>query len=136
MASTAPRAPPPTTSYEGLALRARALSAAAPGDTQVCIGVGGGPGAGKTTAATAVVELINAAEGPSTAVMIPMDGFHYTRAELRAMAAGGAGRHPKNGTAKDLTRPLQGNVCSQPPMRCGNCCCALLYYSENALRLN
>ena len=99
MTSTAPTAPPPPTSYEGLASRARALSAAAPGDTQVCIGVGGGPGAGKTTAATAVVELVNAAEGPSTAVMIPMDGFHYTRAELRAMAAGGAGRHPKNGTA-------------------------------------
>lgn len=46
----------------------------------VIIGIAGCPGSGKTTTAHAVCYAI----GPP-AVVLPMDGFHYTRAHLDAM---------------------------------------------------
>ncbi|KAA8917208.1 hypothetical protein TRICI_000659 [Trichomonascus ciferrii] len=56
---------------------------------RLVIGVAGGPGSGKTTLAKAVGKLLNeekAGEGevPFVAV-VPMDGFHLTRAQLDEM---------------------------------------------------
>merc|ERR1712048_40502 len=48
-------------------------------------GVGGGPGSGKSTLAEAVVERVNGKLGMEAAVVLPMDGFHFSRAELKAM---------------------------------------------------
>jgi pantothenate kinase len=49
------------------------------------VGIAGGPGAGKSTLATAVCERINAAAGSDVSVVVPMDGFHYSRARLREL---------------------------------------------------
>lgn len=46
------------------------------------VGIAGGPGAGKSTLAAAVAERVNAA-APGSCVVLPMDGFHYSRARLR-----------------------------------------------------
>ena len=56
------------------------------------VGIGGGPGSGKSTLSAAVVAGVNAAVGKEVAVVLPMDGFHYSRAELRQIAdsSGGA----------------------------------------------
>lgn len=44
----------------------------------------GGPGAGKTTTAAAVVERLCAmTNDDNCAVAVPMDGYHYTKADLR-----------------------------------------------------
>ncbi|KAM0561263.1 hypothetical protein ACHAPJ_003141 [Fusarium lateritium] len=72
-----------------------ALDECAP-NKRVVIGVAGVPGSGKTTVAAAVSLRINeiaAANHPRTttspdnplAVAIPMDGFHYSRAQLASM---------------------------------------------------
>lgn len=45
---------------------------------QTIIGIAGPPGAGKTTTAKALVKLL-----PGS-VLLPMDGYHYTRAQLSA----------------------------------------------------
>jgi pantothenate kinase len=77
-------------------------------NAQLFVGIAGGPGAGKSTLATAVAKLINErmimppiqqqhrgeVSGASTtaapaavpaAVVLPMDGFHYSRSQLKAM---------------------------------------------------
>jgi pantothenate kinase len=72
-------------------------------NAQLFIGIAGGPGAGKSTLATAVAKLINErmmpmqqqhrgeVSGASTtaaapaAVVLPMDGFHYSRSQLKTM---------------------------------------------------
>ena len=63
---------------------------------RVVIGLAGGPGSGKSTAAAAVVERINGLwrerrksgengeEGEEIAVALPMDGYHLTKAQLAA----------------------------------------------------
>lgn len=48
----------------------------------VCIA--GGPGSGKSTLAAAVAERVNK-QVPGACVVLPMDGFHYSREELRAL---------------------------------------------------
>lgn len=45
---------------------------------RVLLGITGAPGAGKSTTAAALVHAL----GPRTAVLVPMDGFHLTGAEL------------------------------------------------------
>ncbi|KAA8893983.1 P-loop containing nucleoside triphosphate hydrolase protein [Sphaerosporella brunnea] len=50
------------------------------------ISIAGIPGSGKTTLAAHVVRGLNGALGSEAAVMIPMDGYHLTRAQLSAMA--------------------------------------------------
>lgn len=69
-------------------------------NNQLFVCVAGGPGSGKSTLATAVAQRINACMGKGeepggvgedddgnncAAVVLPMDGFHYSRAELRSM---------------------------------------------------
>ena len=55
-------------------------------NNQLFVGIAGGPGSGKSTLAHAVSEAINSRMNASSAcVVLPMDGFHYTRAELQAM---------------------------------------------------
>ena len=49
----------------------------------VCIA--GGPGSGKSTLSAAVAQLVNEQCGEERCVVLPMDGFHYSRAELRAL---------------------------------------------------
>lgn len=68
---------------------------------RVVVGLAGGPGSGKSTAAAAVVERVNGLwrekrqrqrqrhegegeEDSDVAVVLPMDGFHLTRAQLAA----------------------------------------------------
>ncbi len=46
------------------------------------VGVAGAPGSGKSTLAKQVVHIINAIQGEECAVMVPMDGYHYTKAQL------------------------------------------------------
>jgi len=48
----------------------------------VCIA--GGPGSGKSTLAEAIAERVNA-EQPGACVVLPMDGFHYSRSELKRL---------------------------------------------------
>jgi pantothenate kinase len=47
------------------------------------IGLAGVPGSGKTTLASRLAETVNARTAPDTLVALGMDGFHFTKAELR-----------------------------------------------------
>jgi pantothenate kinase len=54
------------------------------------VGLAGSPGSGKTTTASEVVSRVNALAsaagvGDAFAALLPMDGFHLTRAQLDAM---------------------------------------------------
>ena len=51
----------------------------------VRIGISGPPGAGKSTLAAAVAGRVNRAQGRECCVVLPMDGFHYSRAQLCAL---------------------------------------------------
>ena len=50
---------------------------------RVLVGLAGVPGAGKTTLAFALSQALR--EGGARAMVLPMDGFHYTRAQLSQM---------------------------------------------------
>jgi len=67
-------------------LIARARRLAVPGQRRM-LGIAGAPGAGKSTAAAAIVRGLGA-----PAVLVPMDGFHFAEAELRRL-----GRHARKG---------------------------------------
>ncbi|MBL1077343.1 nucleoside/nucleotide kinase family protein [Nocardia sp. 2] len=49
------------------------------------LGVAGPPGAGKSTLARGIRDELNIAAGHARAEVAPMDGFHLTNAQLRAM---------------------------------------------------
>ena len=70
--------------YEKLALRVGARLTAEKTADCLWIAIGGGPGAGKSTLAAAVAERVNDAH-PGSCVVLPMDGFHYSRAQLREL---------------------------------------------------
>lgn len=56
-------------------------------DDQYWICLAGGPGAGKSTLSTAVVNRLNELTGLSEfAVVLPMDGFHFSRKQLREIS--------------------------------------------------
>jgi hypothetical protein len=61
-------------------------AAGAAGRLPLLVGLAGGPGSGKTTAATALHKALAATHGPAHAAALPMDGFHLSRAQLDAMA--------------------------------------------------
>jgi pantothenate kinase len=70
--------------YDDLAYLA--LSQQAEGK-QLWIGIAGGPGSGKSTTAAAVSAKINAITGNDKySVVLPMDGFHYSRAKLKELS--------------------------------------------------
>lgn len=58
------------------------------GDSQVFIGIAGGPGSGKSTLAETVSQAING-EPHHSSIVIPMDGYHISRANLKKMARDG-----------------------------------------------
>ncbi|KAL6049383.1 Phosphoribulokinase/uridine kinase [Balamuthia mandrillaris] len=49
------------------------------------VGIAGVPGAGKSTFAKKLCDELNQLSAESVALVVPMDGFHYTKAQLRAM---------------------------------------------------
>ena len=49
------------------------------------IALAGGPGAGKSTLAARVAASVNEQVQQDVVVVLPMDGFHYSRAQLKAM---------------------------------------------------
>lgn len=51
-------------------------------NSRYVVGVAGCPGSGKSTLAKQVVHIINAIQGEECVIMLPMDGYHYTKAEL------------------------------------------------------
>ena len=57
------------------------------------VGIAGGPGSGKSTLAAAVALRVNELCNAEVAVVLPMDGFHFSRAELRSIAEGSAGKY-------------------------------------------
>lgn len=71
--------------YDSLAQRAIKLREARTADAATWIGIAGGPGAGKSTLAAAVAERVNQQRGKECCVVLPMDGFHYSREELRRL---------------------------------------------------
>lgn len=53
---------------------------------QVFIGIAGGPGSGKSTVAEAVCNAVNKLHPDNMmAIVIPMDGYHYSKAKLQEM---------------------------------------------------
>ncbi len=50
--------------------------------TRWIVGLAGAPGAGKSTLASRLVEVVNARTAPNTLVALGMDGFHFSKAEL------------------------------------------------------
>lgn len=67
---------------EALAFLVREAQAL-PHDRRIAIGIAGGPGTGKSTLATQLVEALNARE--PIAAYVPMDGFHMLHAKLEAL---------------------------------------------------
>ena len=56
-------------------------------NNQLFIGMGGGPGAGKSTIAEGVRDRVNELlQDENAAIVLPMDGFHYSRLELQELA--------------------------------------------------
>lgn len=53
-------------------------------DARLFVAIAGPPGAGKSTVAEALVNQINATE-PGTAVLLPMDGYHFDDRVLRSL---------------------------------------------------
>ncbi len=51
---------------------------------RIVVGIVGLPGAGKSTLARWLADAVNQAEGEGAAMALGMDGFHLTRAQLRA----------------------------------------------------
>ena len=56
-------------------------------EDQYWICLAGGPGAGKSTLSAAVVKRLNELSGiPDFSVVLPMDGFHFSRKQLREIS--------------------------------------------------
>ena len=51
---------------------------------RIAIGLAGGPGVGKSTLAAELVTMLNATH-PTSAALVPMDGFHMKHAKLEAL---------------------------------------------------
>lgn len=66
-----------TATAETLIQRAKAV----PDGQRLLVGITGRPGGGKTTFCTALLSEINR-RTPGQVAFVPMDGFHYTRAQL------------------------------------------------------
>lgn len=53
--------------------------------SQVFIGIAGGPGSGKSTLAESVCKAVNEECGQDAAIVIPMDGYHFSKSRLEEM---------------------------------------------------
>lgn len=62
-------------------LAERLLSRLVPG-RRVVVGIAGIPGSGKSTLARQVVDALNQRSSSGSAVLVPMDGFHFTNRRL------------------------------------------------------
>lgn len=51
---------------------------------RIAVGLAGGPGTGKSTLAAELVTMLNATH-PSSAALVPMDGFHMKHAKLEGL---------------------------------------------------
>jgi len=74
-----------TATYDRLSARLLGKLAALDQDSTWWVGIGGGPGAGKSTLAASICARLNAAAGAEVSVVLPMDGFHYSRERLREL---------------------------------------------------
>lgn len=72
----------PDAALERLVADAQALLERRPG--RLALGVAGGPGVGKSTLATQLVDRLNA-ETPGIAAYVPMDGFHMLHRKLEQL---------------------------------------------------
>ena len=64
---------------------ARLLSRLTPDAPRTLIALAGQPGSGKSTLASALAAAVTAAAGPDSMIVLSMDGFHLTKAQLRQM---------------------------------------------------
>lgn len=75
--------------YDKLAERLRKnIDAGEDDGEQYWVAIAGGPGSGKTTTATEVADRLNqyySSEGEEKCVVLPMDGFHYSKDRLKEM---------------------------------------------------
>jgi pantothenate kinase len=71
--------------YSSLANRALNLIKACDNQNRVVVILAGPPGSGKTTIAAKVISRLNALSTAPFAAVLPMDGFHLSRATLDAM---------------------------------------------------
>ncbi|AYF78698.1 nucleoside/nucleotide kinase family protein [Nocardia yunnanensis] len=71
------------TSLAELAARVRRRADGQPG--RFLLGIAGPPGAGKSTLARGIRDELNLAAGTRIAEVAPMDGFHLTNTQLRAL---------------------------------------------------
>ncbi|KAJ1450575.1 P-loop containing nucleoside triphosphate hydrolase protein [Pelagophyceae sp. CCMP2097] len=69
---------------DALAFRCSRRAARLADGGQLWVAISGGPGAGKSTIAAAVAERCLSLYGVE-AVVVPMDGFHYSKAQLAAL---------------------------------------------------
>ena len=72
-------------------------------NNQLFIGIGGGPGSGKSTLATAIKDAINLKEKKELAIVLPMDGFHYSRSQLKELGEKGELIGDPSGTKGSIT---------------------------------
>ncbi|MFF4345224.1 nucleoside/nucleotide kinase family protein [Kitasatospora sp. NPDC001540] len=81
--STAPTAEQPAAVAEQVLARALGLlRGPGSGTGRVLLGLAGPPAAGKSTLARLLADEINHREGPDTAALLPLDGFHLSNAQL------------------------------------------------------
>lgn len=72
--------------------------------SQVYIGIAGAPGSGKSTLTQRLVHMINNARSdPTFAVLVPMDGYHYTQEQLRILSESGKVIGDPEGTSGEFT---------------------------------
>jgi pantothenate kinase len=58
--------------------------------SQIYVGIAGAPGSGKSTLGQRLVDAINRGQNDTSfSTLIPMDGYHYTKAQLRCMGESG-----------------------------------------------
>ena len=77
----------PSTDIDALVKRSLAVLEKSP-QSQVFIGIGGGPGSGKSSIAESVSNAVNA-EHRKMSIVVPMDGYHIPRSKLEEMGKEG-----------------------------------------------
>ncbi|MEO6999098.1 MAG: nucleoside/nucleotide kinase family protein [Terracoccus sp.] len=89
---------------EGLAQAAIAL---VPAQGRAILGIGGTPGAGKTTLAEAIIREVARTRGPEWVAHVPMDGFHLADVQLARLNALGRKGAPDTFDAEGYAHLLE-----------------------------